>query len=258
MKLYIESLKMHFKSILEYKASFIISFISQFLIFFSYYFIILALFNKFDNIKGFSVYEVLLIFSIIQFGYSFNEVFARGVDRFDDLIVDGSFDRLLLRPRSIILQVLCSQVELVKLSRLLQAVIIFFIAISHLDIEFSVLKVICLILMIISSIAIFFSVFLTMASYCFFTVQALEVRNLFTDGGKHMAQYPMGIFRRGIMLFFTFIIPYAFVNYYPLLFFLGRSDNLFYCFSPLIVLLYLIPAFLIFRFGMKKYTSVGS
>ena len=165
---------------------------------------------------------------------------------------------MLLRPRSIILQVLCSQVELVKLSRLLQAAIIFFIAISHLDIEFSVLKVICLILMIISSIAIFFSVFLTMASYCFFTIQALEVRNLFTDGGKHMAQYPMGIFRRGIMLFFTFIIPYAFVNYYPLLFFLGRSDNLFYCFSPLIVLLYLIPAFLIFRFGMKKYTSVGS
>ena len=68
-----------------------------------------------------------------------------------------------------------------------------------------------------------------------------------------MAQYPMGIFRRGIMLFFTFIIPYAFVNYYPLLFFLGRSDNLFYCFSPLIVLLYLIPAFLIFRFGMKNF-----
>ena len=258
MKLYIESLKMHFKSILEYKASFIISFISQFLIFFSYYFIILALFNKFDNIKGFSVYEVLLTFSIIQFGYSFNEVFARGVDRFDDLIVDGSFDRLLLRPRSIILQVLCSQVELVKLSRLLQAAIIFFIAISYLDIEFSVLKVICLILMIISSIAIFFSVFLTMASYCFFTIQALEVRNLFTDGGKHIAQYPMGIFKKGVLMFFTFIIPYSLVNYYPLLYFLDKSNNVFYAFCPIIVLLYVIPALLSFKIGISKYTSAGS
>ena len=257
MKLYIESLKMHFKSILEYKASFIISFISQFLIFFSYYFIILALFNKFDNIKGFSVYEVLLTFSIIQFGYSFNEVFARGVDRFDDLIVDGSFDRLLLRPRSIILQVLCSQVELVKLSRLLQAAIIFFIAISYLDIEFSVLKVICLILMIISSIAIFFSVFLTMASYCFFTIQALEVRNLFTDGGKHMAQYPIGVFNKGFIIFFTIIIPYAFVNYYPLLYVLGKSNNIFYMLSPLIVFIYLIPCFIIFNIGSKRYQSVG-
>lgn len=258
MKLYIESLKMHLKSVLEYKVSFIISFFSQFLIFFTYYFIILALFSKFDNIKGFNVYEVLLTFSIIQFGFSFNEVFARGIDKFDELIISGGFDRILLRPRNVILQVLCSEMQLVKLSRLLQSIIIFFIAISHLEIKFSVLKVICLILMFISSITIFFSLFLTMASYCFFTVQALEIRNLFTDGGKHMAQYPMGIFRRGIMLFFTFIIPYAFVNYYPLLFFLGKNNNLFYCFSPLIVLLYLIPAFLIFRFGMKKYTSVGS
>lgn len=258
MKLYFKSLLMHFKINLEYKASFIIGFISQFLVFFSYYFIIIALFNKFNNIKGFNVYEVLLTFSIIQFGFSFVEVFAKGIDRFDDLIIDGSFDRLLLRPRNIILQVLCSQADLIKLSRLLQAVIIFFMALSHLDIEFNLLKVVCLVLMVISSIAIFFSIFLIMASYCFFTVQALEIRNLFTDGGKHLAQYPIGIFSKGVMLFFTFVIPYAFVNYYPLLFFLGRCDNLFYCFSPLIVLLYLVPAFLIFNYGMKKYTSVGS
>lgn len=257
MKLYFKSLLMHFKTSLEYKASFIIGFISQFLVFFSYYFIIIALFNKFDNIKGFSVYEVLLTFSIIQFGFSFNEVFARGIDKFDDLIVEGGFDRLLLRPRNIILQILCSQADLIKVSRIVQAIIVFFIAISHLEINFSILRIVCLLLMLISSITIFFCIFLTMASYCFFTVQALEIRNLFTDGGKHLAQYPIGIFRRGIMIFFTFVIPYAFVNYYPLLFFLGRSDNLFYCFSPLIVLLYLIPAFLTFKFGMKKYTSVG-
>lgn len=258
MKLYFKSLMMHFKISLEYKTSFIIGFISQFLVFFSYYFIIIALFNKFNNIKGFNVYEVLLTFSIIQFGFSFVEVFARGIDRFDELIIDGAFDRLLLRPRNIILQILCSQADLIKLSRLLQAVVIFFIALFHLNIEFNILKLICLVLMIISSIIIFFSIFLIMASYCFFTIQALEIRNLFTDGGKHLAQYPIGIFRKGVMLFFTFIIPYAFVNYYPLLFFLGRSDNLFYCFSPLIVLLYLVPAFLIFSYGMKKYTSVGS
>ena len=80
MKLYIKTLKMHIKSTLEYKASFIISFISQILVFFSYYFIILSLFSKFGNIKGFTLYEVLLCFSIIQFGYAFCETFARGID----------------------------------------------------------------------------------------------------------------------------------------------------------------------------------
>ena len=88
MKLYIESLKMHLKSTLEYKTSFIVGFFSQFLVYFTYYFIIIALFNKFDNIKGFTMYEVLLTFSIIQFGFSMNELFARGIDSFDKLIID--------------------------------------------------------------------------------------------------------------------------------------------------------------------------
>ena len=49
-----------------------------------------------------------------------------------------------------------------------------------------------------------------MAAYCFVTIKGLEVRNVFTDGGKHMAQYPIGIFRKGIVIIFTFIIPIIF------------------------------------------------
>ena len=45
-----------------------------------------------------------------------------------------------------------------------------------------------------------------MAAYCFVTIKGLEVRNVFTNGGKHMAQYPVGIFRKGIVIIFTFII----------------------------------------------------
>lgn len=258
MKIYLESLAMHLKGELEYRVNFILSFLSQILVFFTYYFIILALFTKFNNIKGFTLYEVLLCFSIIQFGYAFNEVFARGVDRFDDLIIRGDFDRLLLRPKNIILQVLCSNSDFVKTSRIIQSLIVMIVALAHLNIEWNILKVITLILMLISSCVIFFGIFLAAAAYCFFTVQGLEVRNVFTDGGKHMAQYPIGVFKKGFVYFFTFIIPYAFVNYYPLLFFIGKSDNILYAFSPILVILYLIPCILLFYFGMKRYSSVGS
>ena len=258
MKIYFESLAMHLKGELEYRVNFILSFLSQILVFFTYYFIILALFTKFDHIKGFTLYEVLLCFSIIQFGFSFNEVFARGVDKFDDLIIQGGFDRLLLRPKNIILQVLCSNSDFVKVSRLIQAIIVMVVALVHLDIHWNIIRVITLLLMLLSACVIFFGIFLVAASYCFFTVQGLEVRNVFTDGGKHMAQYPIGVFQKGFVLFFTFIIPYAFVNYYPLLYFLGKKESIFYAFSPLLVLLYLIPCVFIFYWGMKRYTSVGS
>ena len=119
MGLYFKYFKIHLKSELQYKLSFILSFISQFFVFFGYYFSIICLFDKFSNIKGFTLYEVLLTFGIIQFGFSFCEVFFRGVDKFDDLMVTGSFDKLLLRPRNILLQVFCEEVSFVKFSRLL-------------------------------------------------------------------------------------------------------------------------------------------
>ena len=258
MKLYFSIFKMHLKSALEYKKSFIIGFLSQFLVFFTYYFIIIALFNKFDNIKGFTMYEVLLCFSIIQFGFAFNEVFARGIDQFDKLIITGNFDSILLKPQSILIQSIISELDLVKASRLIQAIIILIISLINLKIEITLFKIIVLLLMLLSAIIIFFSIFLSMASYCFFTVQGLEIRNTFTDGGKHMAQYPIGIFNKGFVIFFTFVIPYAFVNYYPLLYVLGKSNNVLLGLSPLLVIIYILPSKLLFKFGIKRYTSVGS
>ena len=112
--------------------------------------------------------------------------------------------------------------------------------------------------MLLGSIIVFFSVLLLMSSYCFITIQGLEVRNLFIDGGKNAAQYPINIYNKHLIFVFTFIIPYACVNYYPLLYLIGKSTNKLYILSPIISLIYLIPAIFSFKWGIKKYTSVGS
>ena len=257
MKLYLKFFKMHLNSQLQYRASFILSFISQFIVFFGYYFTILCLFDNFSNIKGFTLYEVLLTFSIIQFGFAFCETFFRGMDVFDELIISGNFDKLLLRPRNIMFQVFTEEMSLVRIARLLQALIILIIALVKINIDWDIYIIITVIFMLMSSILIFLGIFILAASYCFVTVKGLEVRNVFTDGGKHMAQYPIGIFKKGFKFIFTFIIPYGFVNYYPLLYMLGKNNNKLFMFSPLITVLYLIPCIIVFCKGIKKYSSTG-
>lgn len=258
MDLYFKYFKIHLKSEMQYKMSFLLSFIAQFFVFFGYYFTIICLFDKFSNLKGFSLYEVLLTFGIIQFGFAFCESFFRGVDQFDRLIINGGFDRLLLRPQNILLQVFGEEISFVKLSRLIQAVIVLIIAIINIDVIWDTKKIITLICMLISSVLIFLSIFILAASYCFITIKGLEVRNVFTDGGKHMAQYPIGIFKKGFVFFFTYIIPFGFVNYYPLLYLIDKVNNDLYMISPLITIFYLIPSIMIFYKGTKRYTSVGS
>lgn len=218
----------------------------------------ITLFQKFNNIKGYTLYEILLCFSIIHFGFAFNETFFKGIDKFEKLIIDGSLDRLLVRPRNILFQVIYEEVDFIKLSRLIQAIIILIISVNKLNIPINLVNLLILILMLISSIILFFGLFLLMASYCFITVNGLEVKNVLTDGGKHMAQYPIGIFKKSFIFIFSFIIPYASVNYYPLLYLLNKSDNILYLLSPLLVFIYLIPCLLAFKLGLKHYNSTGS
>lgn len=258
MSLYFKYFMVHLKSELQYKMSFILSFISQFFVFFGYYFTIICLFDKFSNIKGFTLYEVLLTFGVIQFGFSFCETFFRGIDQFDGLIVSGGFDRLLLRPRNILFQVVCQEISFIKLSRLIQSIVVLVIAIIKIDVAWNLQRIIALICMLISSVVIFLSILILTAAYCFLTVKGLEVRNVLTDGCRHMSQYPIGIFKKGFVLFFTFVIPFGFVNYYPLLFILGKETNPLFMISPLIIIIYLIPSILIFYKGIKKYSSVGN
>ena len=258
MELYFKYFKVHIKSELQYKMSLIMSFISNIIFFFGYYFTIICLFDKFSNIKGFTMYEVLLTFGIVHFGFSFCEVFFRGIDQFDDFIIDGNFDRLLIRPRNVLFQVACNEINLSKIARLIQAIIVLIIAIIKIDVIWNIERIVTLILMLFSSIIVFLSVFILAAAYCFFTTKGLEVRNVALYGGREVAQYPIGIFKKGFVVFFTSVIPLGFVNYYPLLYILGRTNNKLFMISPIITIIHLIISIVVFYFGMRRYKSVGS
>lgn len=256
--LYFKYFMVHFKRELEYKASFIMTFISNLIVFFGYYFSILCLFDKFSNIKGFTLYEVLLTFGIVQFGFAFCEVFFRGLDQFDDMMVAGDFDRLLLRPKSVLYQVFCEDISLVRIARLLQALIILIVGVVNIDTIWNLEKVITLMLMIASSVIIYMSILILTASYCFITIKGLEFRNALAYGSKEMSQYPIGVFKKGFIITFTYIIPFGFVNYYPLLYILGRTDNKLLIISPLVTLIYFIASIFIFYKLLRKYKSTGS
>jgi len=91
-------------------------------------------------------------------------------------------------------------------------------------------------------------------------VQALEVANIFTDGGREMAQYPLDIYAKWVTRFFTFIIPFGAVSYLPLLYILDRTDgpDLLYMAMPLASLLFLLPCLAVWRIGVRRYRSTGS
>ncbi|MDP4090236.1 MAG: ABC-2 family transporter protein, partial [Bacillota bacterium] len=98
------------------------------------------------------------------------------------------------------------------------------------------------------------------ASLCFWTIEGLEVINIFTDGGREMSQYPLSIYKEWVRKFFTFIIPFGTVNYLPLMFILGKTRGIavLYMLTPLLGLLFIIPCTAVWIIGVKHYKSTGS
>ena len=82
--------------------------------------------------------------------------------------------------------------------------------------------------------------------------------NIFTDGSREFGQYPMGLFGREVLIMFTFLIPIACVNYYPINYLFSISDNLLYLFSPLMSIILFVLSIITFNRCIKHYEGTGS
>src|SRR5688572_8187430 len=106
MGLYFKYLSILFKSQLQYRTSFWLLTFGQFFIPFSVFAGLYFMFERFGQLRGWSFFETALCFAIVHMAFSLSECFARGFDAFSSLVAGGDFDRVLVRPRSTVVQVL--------------------------------------------------------------------------------------------------------------------------------------------------------
>jgi ABC-2 type transport system permease protein len=219
----------------------------------------LLLFQRFERLGEWTVDEVMLCFACIHLSFALSECLARGFDMFSHLVSQGEFDRVLVRPRNTVLQVLGARFEFSRIGRFALSLTILVVALVRLPLELTLLKGLTLLLMVVCGALIFSGIFMLSATLCFWTIQGIEVANILTDGGREMAQYPLSIYPKGFMRFFTFVVPFGTVNYLPLRWLLDRPDSQpWHALTPLLGLLFLVPCVLLWRFGVRKYQSAGS
>jgi ABC-2 type transport system permease protein len=112
-------------------------------------------------------------------------------------------------------------------------------------------------------VVIFFSIFVLAAAFCFWTVEGKEATHVFSYGGVTLVDYPLDIYADWLRRFATFILPLAFVSYYPALYLLDRPDPLglpgwMRLLSPFAALALALLARLGWSVGVRHYQSTGS
>ena len=258
MKLILKYMSMYMKSQLEYKSSFILSLFAQLLSVSLSSFMVFILMDKFNFMDKYDIYQIMLNISIVQFGFSFAECFGRGFDKFSKIIKNGLLDLMFIKPRSIYIQVFGSNIEFSKLSRVIGSLVLFIIAINNICFDKSFFNIMLLVMLLIFSTMIYFSLYILSACFCFKTVEGLEFMNIFTDGSREFGQYPMDLFRREVLIVFTYLVPIACVNYYPVNYILGKSNSILYLISPLFCLVIFSISIILFNKCLCHYESAGS
>jgi ABC-2 type transport system permease protein len=250
------------RSQFQYRASFALDAFGSFAISFIDFLVVLTIFHNVTRLNSWTVHEVAFLYALSSISFAVTDMVIGHLDQFPQLIRDGNFDIVLVRPRGTLFQVVASGFAVRRLARVLQGLVVLPYALSGLTIHWTVLRGAVLLVSLPSAVVIFSSIWVLGACIAFWTTDGGEFTNAFTYGGTAMAQYPFDIYAQWLRRLMGFVIPLAFVCYFPALYVLGKPDPLglpaFLQFiSPFVALAAAAVAGLVWRFAVRHYRSAG-
>jgi len=223
-----------------------------------------ALFDRFGNVHGWQFGEVAVFYGIVNIMFSIADVLTRGFEVLGtEFLRTGEFDRVLLRPRAVTLQLVGHEFRISRAGRFLQGLGVLLLGAHLAGLEWSAPGIVMAVWAVAGGVALFCGVLVLQGTMSFWTIESLEVANVITYGGVQAAQYPLSLYTDWFRGFLTFVVPLACVAYFPVLVILGKPDPLgtpmwFGVVAPLAGFAFLALSFVAWRFGIRHYTSTGS
>jgi len=247
---------------MQYRLNFVVRAFADSLIvcsdFLPFYFLV----RTFGGLQGWTIAELALLYGMVETSWATIEGTFWGFEHFGPYLIEGRVDRWLLRPRSVILQVAADWFELRKVGRVAQALLVLTIAAWVLRLDARAMA------WVITGIAggtVFFAgVIILGAATQFWTLgQTAELQNMLTYGGSATLTFPVSIYSTWFRRVVTYGVPLAFVNYFPALAALRRTNaagwpSFVPWLSPVVCFAVLVAARAVFGRGLRRYESTGS
>jgi ABC-2 type transport system permease protein len=262
-RIYVKLIGARVRAQMQYRVSFVLMCISSATMTFIEFAAIVVLFSRVPRLAGWSLWEVALLYAIAETSFATAELAGSAFDDFQRRVAEGTFDRVLTRPLGAFFQVLADELALRRLGRAVQGGFVLTLALANLDLVWTADRIVVLVVALLSGVAIFFSIFVLAAAFCFWSVEGKEATHVFSYGGVTLADYPMDIYADWLRRFATFVLPLAFVSYYPALYLLDRPDPLglpdwMRVLSPLAAVVLAGLAYVGWSLGVRHYQSTGS
>lgn len=248
---------------MEYKASFMFFILAIFFYYFSQLGIIWVVVNKFHSIGGWNIGEMAFLYGLFIFSQGITSLCFNSLNSFEDLIINGDFDRFLIRPLSPLGQVLCTNFEIASIAHFVIGGSALVFGSMYADVHWSPYKAAFLLPVIAGSVLIQGGIRIIVSSVAFWTVRNRAIVHTVVYSSKEFIHYPISIYNSWVRILLTFIFPLAFVNFYPATYFLDQgSRTLFHpilqFLTPAVGLILFSTSCLFWKYGTNQYKSTGN
>lgn len=263
IRLYMAFAKVNFLTQLEYRCQYAIRMISKIIGWSTGFIMIIILLNKFKSIGDWSMYEILFLYSFDVLSYSIAGTFFMGpFGKLSQLIRQGTFDEVFTKPINPMMYVVSTRVSAGYTSNYIIGIVVMGICLNKLNISLTFWKFIWLVIVILGAVLIQSAAFIITAVPAFWILKSDGIQQLFYSNMTRFLSYPLSIYGKGIQILLTFILPYAFINYYPSQLFLQKNENLFFpafqYLTPIVGVLTFVFAYWFWSKGLNAYQSTGS
>lgn len=259
INLYMKFLQQYIKSLIEYRADFILGLIGFILVQGINVVFINLIFNSIPSLDGWGFYEVLFIYGFAQIPRGIDHIFTDNLWMLSgSIIVNGNFDRYLIRPLNPLFQIIAERFQPDGFGELIIGIILLSISSRNLNISFNFQNSVLFLFVVICGTFIYTAIKLAVASIAFW-IKFAQSYLFMTYQISNFAKYPMSIYSNAIKGVLTFIIPFAFTGYYPGAYFLGK-ESMFngVILTFLVAVVSTFIAYFVWLTGIKTYESSGS
>lgn len=253
---------MHFKARIEYRSNFFAGIVANFYSYFITYISIGILVGYFGNMNGWNYEEICLLYSVNLLTYAIAGMFFWTVMGIERDITDGNLDVLLIKPYGVIKQIVYTRFIDTFIGQIFVASIFSGASLIRLGKSFSFQEIFILVISIISGVMLQSGAMIFFGALSFWIKRSLPIGDLLFFDLRQFIQYPLSIFPSTIRWLLTFVLPWAFINYYPVMFFLDNYENntqkILGEISPSIGWIVFVLSLWVFKKGLTKYNGSGS
>lgn len=257
-RIYCKIIAQDFKSKMSYRADFIISTFGMLLTnivgFMSFY----ILFKNFPSINGWNYHEMLFLYGFSLIALTPLQCLFDNNWNLRMQVESGDFIKYCFRPINIFFYFISEVFDVKGLGQLAFGTGVLVYAWTCLGIPVNIRIIIQLILLLITASLFMIAIMNVAAATCFWIVRSGYVM-IVMFRFKDYARYPVSIFDGIFKIIFTFVIPIAFIAYYPGIVILRPNEiPLLSKLSPLFGILFFWLSYRFWMLGAKKYDGTGS